>query len=103
MRVSFADPKLELIETHRAAETALPFAVISTARVRLSILRASPDFGTLIKWRSFGLAQDAQLPGRHSVRVHEKWEMAISFEEAGEPQSVILSVDEIAVVGGATQ
>lgn len=101
MDVSFADPNLELLETHRAAETALPFAVISTARARLSILRASPDFATLLKWRSFGLAQDAVMPGQHSVRVHEKWEMTILFENNQGPCSVVLSVNEVAMAGGA--
>ena len=103
MHVSFADPRLALIETHRAAETALPFAVISTARTRLSVLRASPDFGTLVKWRSFGLPKDAVFPGQHAVRVDEMWEMTIAFEQDSEPRSLVLSVNEIRMAGGVVR
>lgn len=94
MDVSFADERLGLIETHRAAETHLPYAVISTARARLSILRASPDLATLRSWRSFGLSPTAELPGMHTVRINEKWHMTIKFENDDRPRSVVLEVAE---------
>ena len=103
MHVSFANKQLELIETHRAGETALPVPVISLARNRLSILRASPDFGTLLSWRSFGLAQDAILPGRHEVSVSGNWKMAIAFEDGNEPRSIILAVNEMALSRGRVE
>jgi len=95
MDVRFLEPRLALIETQLAAETDLPFDVIGTARRRLAILRAAPDFNTLIKWRSFGLSLGAVLPGIHSIMVANDWEMTISFENKGEPISVILSVNDV--------
>lgn len=103
MDVRFREPRFELIETHRAAETELPFGVIGTARKRIAVLRAAPDFATLLKWRSFGLAQGAASPGTHSIQVANDWEMMISFEEEGKPISVILSVNEVANLGRAAQ
>lgn len=103
MDVRFQEPQLALIETTRAAETSLPVAVIGTARKRLAVLRAAPDFDTLIKWQSFGLPKGAVLPGVHGIRVANDWEMMISFKQAREPVSVILSVDEVAKSGRAAQ
>ncbi|WP_260599748.1 hypothetical protein [Sphingomonas endolithica] len=95
MEVSFADPQLELIETHRAAETSLPFAVISTARARLSIIRASPDLVTLRQWRSFGLAPNAELPGQHSVPITDKWLMTVRFDNLEGPRTVVIAIKKI--------
>lgn len=94
MDVHFGDSILALIETGKAAETRLPVAVLSTARRRLAVLRAAPDFETLLKWRSFGLPKSAQLPGTHTIRVTSDWNMEISFEIEGRPEAVIVSVHE---------
>lgn len=94
MKVRFGESVFELIETARAAETRLPVAVIGTARRRLAVLRAAPDFITLINWQSFGLPRSAVMPGTYSIQVANDWEMTISFENDGEPLSVILSVHE---------
>lgn len=103
MDIRFGEPRLALIETQRAAETDLPFGVIGTARRRLAIIRAAPDFGTLLNWRSFGLSVGAELPGKHCIQVANDWEMMISFEEQGKPVSVILSVDEVKSGGRAAR
>lgn len=94
MDVRFDEPILALIETGRAAETNLPVAVIGTARRRLSIMRAAPDFETLRDWKSFGLPADAKFPGEHSIRVANDWEIMVSFKCEGQPISVVLSVRE---------
>lgn len=99
MDVRFADPRLELIETDRAAETTLPFAVISSARTKLRILRAAPDCQTLLNWRSFGLAQGAAFPGTHPIHISDKWRMFIDFKEDKEPCSTVMSVQELAISG----
>lgn len=101
MDLRFGEPRLELIETTRAAETGLPVAVIGIARKRLAVLRASPDFDTLKKWRSFGLSDEVELPGVHTLWVASNWVMMISFEDVGEPRAVLLTVSEVAARGRA--
>ncbi|MEL7454451.1 MAG: hypothetical protein AAGJ50_13875 [Pseudomonadota bacterium] len=94
MEVRFGEPMLALIETGQAAETKLPVGVIATARRRLAVLRAAPDFETLQNWRSFGLSDEAVFPGECVIKVGNDWEMMISFEQEGRPVSVVLSVRE---------
>lgn len=94
MDVRFGEQSLALIETGQAAETKLPVGVIGTARRRLAIMRAAPDFDTLRNWKSFGLSSEAKLPGRHAIMIANDWEMMISFEQDGKPVSVVLSVRE---------
>lgn len=103
MDLRFDEPRLELIETTRAAESGLPVVVIEIARKRLAVMRASPDFETLIKWQSFGLSSQAIMPGVHTIWVASNWEMMISFENFGEPRAVILSVSEVASRGRAAK
>ena len=52
MHIEFADKKLALIETDRAAETRLPISDITSCRNKLVVLRAAPDERTLRKWTS---------------------------------------------------
>lgn len=92
----FGEPRLQMIETAAAAETRLPVAVIATARRKLAVIRAAPDFDTLRNWKSFGLSAGAKFPGEHSVWVASDWEMMISFKQEGQPVSVVLSVHEAA-------
>lgn len=95
MDVRFGEPSLALLETGLAAETRLPVGVIRTARRRLAVMRAAPDFDTLRSWKSFGLAKEATFPGEHAISITNNWEMMISFEQESQPVSVVLSVREV--------
>ncbi len=94
MDIKFATEKLGLIETARAGETQLPFSVIATARDRLAVLRAAPNFETLTRWKSFGLASTATCPGGQVIPIAERWGMDISFLNENEDRSIINAVEE---------
>lgn len=94
MDVKFATEQLGLIETARAGETQLPFSVIATARDRLAVLRAAPDFATLMRWKSFGLTPTATCPSRQIIPIAERWGMDISFLSENEHLSIINAVEE---------
>lgn len=79
MDVRFADPKLGLIETARAAETGLPFGVIAAARSRLNIVRAAPSEGTLLKWKSLRYHQLKDDPKIGRVQLVDAWAMEIAL------------------------
>lgn len=82
MDVDFADQKLALVDTDRAAETLLPVSVIRTVRQRLCLMRAAPNFATLSAWRSFGLCPTVKTDGVRIIEINENWRMAAEFDDA---------------------
>lgn len=82
MDVQFAEPRLALVETHRAAETSLPVAVIQALRHRLNIIRAANDVHTLNAWRSFRLAPELTDNGDRVILINENWRVAVQFNGA---------------------
>lgn len=100
MDIEFADSKLALIETDRAADTKLPVAVIHTARQRLSMIRAAPDVRTMQNWKSLGLGLRNGSAGEHAVVVTPRWSMVLHIEEKNSGMKVIVKALEEQLQGG---
>jgi plasmid maintenance system killer protein len=89
MEVRFADHKLGLIETARAAETGLPFGVIAAARSRLNIVRAAPDESTLLKWKSLRYERIEGSNGINGwVALIDAWKLDLSLSTSQVPNVV---------------
>lgn len=101
MEIEFADQKLALIETERAADTKLPVVVIRSARQRLSIIRAAPDVRTMQNWRSLGLRARAADSPEHLVVLAPQWAMILRIEEKKSAMTVIVSAVEEQIRGAA--
>ena len=69
MDIEFADKKLELIESDRAADTKLPIAVINSLRNKLQFLRDTPDERSIRNWRSLHYEKMA---GRGTINPHQR-------------------------------
>jgi proteic killer suppression protein len=92
MRLDYADPTHELIETARAAETKLPVAVIETARQRLAIIRAAPDLKTLRNWQSLRLQPiEGGEPMYFEVLIAPPWRMLLKITENESVMSVVVT------------
>lgn len=91
MEVEFRDKTLALVETDRAAETRLPFAVISSLRQKLVVLRAAPDERTLRNWKS--LHYEKMDDGDRSIRLNKQFRLIFSIDTACKPNKItVLSV-----------
>jgi toxin HigB-1 len=90
MDIEFADSRLALIETDRAADTKLPVAVIQTTRQRLSMIRAAPDVRTMQNWKSLGLRLRNGSAGEHAVVVAPQWNMVLRIEEKNSSMKVVV-------------
>lgn len=101
MEIEFADQRLALIETERAADTKLPVAVIQSARQRLSIIRAAPDLRTMQNWRSLGLTARASGSSEHLVVLAPQWAMVLRIEEKNSAMTVIVRAMEEQARGAA--
>ncbi|UVC09302.1 hypothetical protein IHQ71_01330 [Rhizobium sp. TH2] len=96
MKIEFLTRKLALIETDRAAETKLPIAVIQSARLKLTLLRAAPDIGTLQGWKSLGYRETSRGSDvEHTIFVTPEWEMNMQFQiEQDSTRVVVVSMKE---------
>lgn len=95
MRLDYADPTHELIETARAAETKLPVAVIETARQRLAIIRAAPDLRTMRNWQSLRLQPvEGGEPMHFEVLMVPPWRMLLKIMENESVMSVVVTAIE---------
>lgn len=101
MDIEFADNRLALIETERAADTKLPVAVIQSARQRLSIIRAAPDVRTMQNWKSLGLQARATDVAEHVVVLAPQWAMVLRIEEKNSAMTVVVRAMEEQVRGAA--
>lgn len=82
MLIEFSNPRVALIETDRAAETGLPVAVIQQARQRLNLIRAAPDIGTMLAWKSLGYVPENDLTkDRGAILIGQQWSLQIQIEE----------------------
>jgi proteic killer suppression protein len=100
MDIEFADDRLALIETDRAADTKLPVAVIQTARLRLSMIRAAPDVRTMQNWKSLGLGLRNGSVGEHAVVVAPQWNMVLRIEEKNSGMKAVVKALEEQLQGG---
>lgn len=101
MDIEFADNRLALIETERAADTKLPVAVIQSARQRLSIIRAAPDVRTMQNWKSLGLQARAAGTAEHLVVLAPQWAMVLGIEEKNSAMTVVVKAMEEQIRGAA--
>jgi proteic killer suppression protein len=101
MDVEFVSSDLALVETDRAADTGLPVAVIHTARQRLALLRAAPDLGMLMRWKSFGYCEGPVGPtGERPVVIREEWRMWVKVDPTmSPPKAVVIDISQ--QLGGA--
>ena len=90
MDVEFTDTRWALIETDAAAETRLPVAVIQTARLRLSMIRAAPDVRTLRNWKSLGLKARAG-SADHLIVLSPEWAMAVKIVEKNSIMTAVIT------------
>ncbi|MCA1404663.1 hypothetical protein I6F26_10325 [Ensifer sp. IC3342] len=101
MDIEFADGRLALIETERAAGTNLPVAVIQSARQRLSIIRAAPDMRTLQNWKSLGLRTRDNDGTEHSIILTAQWALLLKIEEKNGAMKVMVKAMEEQIKGAA--
>ena len=101
MEIKFADQKLALIETERAADTRLPVAVIQSARHRLSIIRAAPDIRTMQNWRSLGLKARGGDSAEYLVALSSHLSMVLRIEKTNSAMRVIVKAMEEQARGAA--
>lgn len=96
MEVLFADPALALIETDEAGKSALPVAVIKSARRKMTVLRAAIDDRSLRNWKSLHYEKlKGDRDGQRSVRLNIQYRMVFTLDESVNPQSVtIISIED---------
>ena len=97
MEVEYADTRLALVESNRAAtDTKLPIAVINAFRRKLVVLRAAPDERTLRNWKSLHYEKlRGDREGQRSIRLNDQFRMVFELDEDTEPQTVtILSIED---------
>ncbi len=100
MEIEFTDARLALIETEAAVDTRLPVAVIHSARLRLSIMRAAPDVRTLQNWKSLNLQPGAGA-GEHLVMLASHWAMTVKIIEKNSAMTVIVTTMKEQLRGAA--
>ena len=95
MDIEYADSKLALVETERAAETRLPHEVINSLRDKLVVIRAATDERTLRNWRSLHY-EKLQRPGdQRSIRINKQWRLVFTIDTKVRPNKIrILEVED---------
>lgn len=101
MDIEFADSRLALIETERAADTKLPVAIIQSARHRLSVMRAAPDLRTMQNWKSLGMRARGAGSSEHLVMLSPQWAMVLKIEEKNNAMTVTIRAMEEQARGAA--
>jgi proteic killer suppression protein len=86
MDIEFADKKLELIESDRAADTKLPIAVINSLRNKLQFLRSAPDERSIRNWRS--LHYEKMAGKERSIRINDQYRLIFTVDTARQPNKI---------------
>lgn len=86
MDIDFADKKLELIESDRAADTKLPIAVINSLRNKLQFLRDTPDERSIRNWRS--LHYEKMAGEERSIRINDQYRLIFTIDTARQPNKI---------------
>ena len=97
MEVEYADSRLALVESDRAAaDTRLPIAVINAFRRKLVILRAAPDERTLRNWKSLHYEKlQGDRSDQRSIRLNRQWRLVFTLDEEQQPPKMtILGVED---------
>lgn len=93
--MDFADERLRLIETVRAAETRLPVNVIQSARSKLNAIRAATDERTLRNWKSLHYEKlKGDRSNERSIRLNNKWRLVFLLDDQVIPHRVTVTAIE---------
>jgi proteic killer suppression protein len=97
MEVEYADPRLALVESDRAAaDTKLPIAVINAFRRKLVVLRAAPDERTLRNWKSLHYEKlQGDREGQRSIRLNDQWRVVFTIDTESRPNRIkVLTIED---------
>lgn len=95
MDIVFADEKLALVETDRAAETRLPVALIESLRDKLGVLRSARDERFLRNWKSLHYEKLQGGNDHRSIRLNKQFRMVFTIDTKVVPNKLtILSVED---------
>ncbi len=96
MEVRFADKRLALVETDKAAKTKLPAAVIISARRKLQFIREAADERDLRAWRSLHYEKlSGDREGQRSIRLNEKWRLVFQIDnDSVPPEIVVIGIED---------
>jgi proteic killer suppression protein len=86
MKLEFRPKRLALIQTDRAHELKLPFAVIKASREKLRFLADAPDERTLRNWRSLYLKKRDDIePGLMQIKINDQYRMRFLIDTSQKP------------------
>jgi proteic killer suppression protein len=97
MEVLYADERLAVVETDRAAiETKLPVSVIAAYRRKLVVIRAAPDERTLRNWKSLHYEKlHGDREGQRSIRINDQWRMVFTINTDRQPNRItVLAIQD---------
>lgn len=95
MEIDFADERVGLVETDRAAETRLPVEVINSPRQKLVVLRAAPDERTLRNWKSLHYEKLERPGDQRSIRINKQWRLVFTIDTKVKPNKMtVLGVED---------
>lgn len=98
MKIEFADPKLAVIRTDRAAaELRLPIAVIKSCRNKLIVIEDAPDERVLRNWKALKYKMlQGDRDGQREVRLNDQYRIIFILDESQAPPIFrILEIDDI--------
>lgn len=95
MEIAFAEPKLALVETDRAAETRLQVALIESLRDKLVLLRSARDERVLRQWKSLHYEKLSRPGDERSIRLNKQWRLVFTIDTKVIPNKLtILGVED---------
>jgi proteic killer suppression protein len=86
MEITYDDKKLALVETDRAFETKLPFAVIESLRTKLRFIKNTPDERSLRSWKS--LNYEKYENGERSIRINDQYRLMFNIDTDVKPNRI---------------
>jgi toxin HigB-1 len=87
MKIEFADPKLAVIRTDRAAaELRLPIGVIKSCREKLIVIEDAPDERVLRNWSALRYKKlKGDMQGKCEVRLNDQYRIVFILDESQTP------------------
>lgn len=95
MDIAYADDKVALVETDRAAETRFPVEVINSLRQKLHVIRNAPDERTLRGWKSLHYEKLERPGDQRSIRINKQWRLVFTIDTSTKPNRItVLGVED---------
>lgn len=87
MKIEFADPRLAVIRTDRAAvELRLPIGVIKSCRHKLLIVEAARDERVLRNWHALQYKKlQGDREGQREIRLNDQYRIVFILDESQTP------------------